>query len=275
MKTNCKRPNAPAESLAIAKLRDQMKSSLLWRNLGSLYSLQRRDEEPLRFAGGAENRSRTRKQTQSHRADPEQLSVMYYRHGKMNKAEDVFNEAVRVLPMTEGLDARADLLNNLGAVYHAKREFKKAEDYITRALNMAESQVGPRHPDLTFQLASLGILYTNTGQYAKAEEQFQRALAILEPAASAYETRIARLLHGLSRTYAAAGRKADSEATLARAVVLARKNVAAHPDMALIMDEYAERLRNAGKKREAEELRVEARLARIAAGLVVNAHSPF
>src|SRR6185295_10301094 len=128
---------------------------------------------------------------------------------------------------------------------------------------------------LSFQLGSLGMLYTDTGQYTKAEEQFQRALAILEPAASVYETRIARLLLGLNRTYAAAGRKADSEATLARAVVLARKNVSAHPDMAIIMDEYAERLRNAGKKREAEELRVEARLARIAAGLVVNAHSPF
>jgi hypothetical protein len=45
--------------------------------------------------------------------------------------------------------------------------------------------------------------------------------------------------------------------------------------MAGILEDYSASLNDQGKRKEAEELRVEAKRARVAAGLVVTAHQPF
>jgi tetratricopeptide (TPR) repeat protein len=166
-------------------------------------------------------------------------------------------------------------VNNLGAIYLTRREFDKAEQYFKKALKLTEDQVGLAHPDLTFSLSLLAILYTQTGQYDKAEEQYRRALGTLDLNNPIFETRVARLLDGLSRTYGAAGRKSEAEAALSRAAGIARRNIDGHSDMVMIMDAYAVTLKKNGRVMEAEELRGEARRARMAAGLVVNAHTPF
>jgi tetratricopeptide (TPR) repeat protein len=266
------------ESLAIyKKTPDKAKVALLLRHLGALYSLQRRDDEAQRVLNEALKITRADLQTDKRLIAEivNSLGVLYYRQGNMSKAEKFFLEAVQLLPAPDGLFGKADLLNNLGTVYYAKGYFDKAEKYLTRALKLTEGQVGPAHPDLTFSLSTLGVLYTDMGKYAEAEAQYQRALAILDSNPLVFETRIARLLHALSGTYTKAGRRVEADATLSRATTIARRNLAEHPDMAMIMEAYATALKNSGKPKEAEELRVEARRARMAAGLVVNAHSPF
>ncbi len=259
------------------KLANKSQMGLLLRSLGAVYSLQRRDEEAL---------SVLRKALKVAKSDDGQsdgtfvsqtlntLGMVYFRKGDVNKSEEFFNQAVRTLPNAESLNRRADLLNNLGAVYHAKHQFEKAEQYLNGALKVTEGQVGPNHPDLTFTMAALALLYIDMRQYTHAEQQYLRALEILGDR-PVFETRVARLLHGLSRNYAMAGRKADAAATLARAAALARKHVAEHTDLASMMDDYALLLRSGGKNKEAEEYRAEAKRARVAAGLVVNAHTFF
>src|SRR5262249_10227508 len=139
------------EALAIYKSRsDKMKVALLLRNIGGVYSLQGRNDEAQRALQEA---------LKIVRADPKPdqtfieqmlkcLGVEYYRQGNMKKAEQLCTQA---LAKTSG-DAynRADLLNNLGAVYHVKREFQKAEEYLKQALKVTEARVGFTHPDLTF-----------------------------------------------------------------------------------------------------------------------------
>ena len=265
------------ESLALYKhLGDNIRVAATLTDLGAVYSLQRRDHDALRLLEEALKIVKA-----SAPPDPASISqilnrvgIVYYRQGKMNKAEKIFNEALQIAPDYANLYRRADLLNNLGAIYHRKRQFEKAEQYFKSALKISEDEVGRMHPDLTFSLSSLAALYTDTGRYAEAEEQYQRALSILEPADSNFETRIARLLHGLSRMYSAAGRKSDAESALVRAAAIARRKVAEHSDMVLILDEFAERLRTSGKVKEAEELRGVAKRARVAAALVVSGRRP-
>jgi tetratricopeptide (TPR) repeat protein len=258
------------------KLADKKDMALLLRNLGAVYSLQRRDEEALSVLRKALKVAKTEDQLGGTFVGQtlNTLGMVYFRQGDVNKAEDFFNQAVRTLPNAESLNRRADLLNNLGAVYHAKHQFEKAEQYLNGALKVTEGQVGPNHPDLTFTLAALALLYVDMRQYTNAEQQYLRAINILSDK-PVFETRVARLLHGLSRNYAKGGRKADAAATLARAAALARKHVAEHADLASIMDDYALLLRSGGKNKEAEEYRAEAKRARVAAGLVVNAHTFF
>ena len=84
-----------------------------------------------------------------------------------------------------------------------------------------------------------------------------------------------RILYALSTTYVKVGRRTEAEALLAEAAVLARQHLGQHPDMAKIVEDYSTLLSNSGKTKEANELRGEAKRARVSNGLVINAHNPF
>jgi tetratricopeptide (TPR) repeat protein len=265
-----KAERAYKESLAIYKeLADRDQTSRLLQRLGGLYSLERRDDDALHTLRQALKLTKT---NPAGTVDVfNAIGVVYYRQGKTNKAAKFFRDAFQIVSASGLKLDSAGLLNNLGNVYQEKHQYAEAEDFLNRALRLIENEVGPSHPDLTFTLASLGILYTTTARYEEAENQYQRALRILEQDKSNLETRIARVLHGLSVTYAKAGRQSEADKTLAQAADIARRNLAGHADMADIVDQYSASLRNQGKSKEAEELRVEARRARMINGLVIAA----
>jgi len=273
-----KAERAYTESVAIYRqLPDQSRTALVLRNLGVLYSREQRDDDALRVLQHA--LKLTRVDPAAHVDLTAQvlnsIGMVYYRQSKNSKAETYFKQALQMVSASGVPFDTPELLNNLGAVYLSKHQFQKAEDLLQQALKITEMDFGPSHPDLTFTLTVLGALYTETGKYAAAEEQYQRALNILEPDKLALAARIAQVLHGLSAMYIKAGRKTEGEATLLRATVIARTNLSQNVDMASILEDYSAMLRKQGKTEEAEELRVEARRARMSAGLIVNAHNSF
>jgi tetratricopeptide (TPR) repeat protein len=264
------------EALTIYKqLADGKKIALLLRHLGAVYSLQRRDDDALRVLNQALKLTKAHQATALEVEVLNSFGVVYYRQGKHGKAAKFFNRALNGA-YSSGVPADfGELLNNLGNLYQAEHKYKEAEVFLKQALKRTETEVGPLHPDLTFTLASLGGLYTVTGRYADAEDQYQRALKILQPSQPDFDTRVARLLHALGASYARAGKKREADAALARAAEIARLNLAQHVDMAAILEDYSASLNDQGKRKEAEELRVEAKRARMAGGLVITAHQPF
>lgn len=62
------------------------------------------------------------------------------------------------------------------------REYSSAIVVAQKALQVAEQNVGPDHPDVAVSLNSLGVLYGISGDYQKPVALFQRALAIREKA---------------------------------------------------------------------------------------------
>jgi tetratricopeptide (TPR) repeat protein len=273
-----KAEQAYSDSLATyKKLSDRSNTAILLRNLGATYSLEGRDDDALRILQEALKLTRTI-------PDPNAglmaevlnaFGMTYYRQGKINKAEALFNQALQTISASGFPYDTTELLTNLGAVYIAKHKFQKAEEVFKRALKVKEAEVGPGHPDLTFILVGLGVLYTDVGRYTDAEDQYQRALRILGPGKPEFDTRIARILHVISQTYSKAGRKSEAEAALAQSAVIARRNLNQHPDMATIVEDYSTMLSNQGRTKEAGELRAEAKHARLTTGFVINAHSPF
>jgi tetratricopeptide (TPR) repeat protein len=273
-----KAERAYSESAAIyRRLSDKSRTALALRNLGILYSRERRDDEALRAL---------RQALQLARVDSAEhvdlmvgvlngMGMAYFLQGNNSKAENLFKQALKMVSDSGVSFDTSEPLNNLGAVYLAKHQFQKAEDFLQQALKITEMSAGPFHPDLTFTLTALGALYAETERYAAAEEQYQRALTILEPDELALETRIARVLYGLSAVYIKAGRKDEGENALLRAAAIARNNLSQSADMAAILEDYSAMLRKQGKTEDAEELRVEARRARVSNGLVTSAHNPF
>ena len=65
-------------------------------------------------------------------------------------------------------------------------DYKRATEVAQKALELADRQLSPEHPDVARSLNNLGLLYQEQGQYAQAEPLHKRALAIWEKALRPY-----------------------------------------------------------------------------------------
>src|SRR5262245_46413754 len=110
----------------------------------------------------------------------------------------------------------AHTTNNLGELYRAKRQFKKAEEVIQRSITLAEKEPGSPNAELAAMFSNLGRLYTDMKLYDEAEYQYQRSLSILDKAQFVLPSQVVHTLHGLSKTYLRKGEPALAEQSLAR-----------------------------------------------------------
>jgi tetratricopeptide (TPR) repeat protein len=273
-----KAERAFSESLTIYKrLSDSMGTTLGLRNLGAIYSLEGRYDDALRTLQQALKLTKDSKPSVPSIAAQvlNSLGVLYFQQRKYGKAESFFNQAMELVSSTSSPLNSGEVLSNLASVYSVRGHVDKAEDSYRRALEITEAAIGRSHPDLTFTLSSLGVLYSDSGRYTEAEIQYKRALAILEADKTAFSTRIAKILQRLAVTYLRAGRRSDAEVILEQAAGIARRHIAEDRDMVTIIEDYSASLKAVGKASEAEELRAEARRARLKESLVVNGHNPF
>jgi tetratricopeptide (TPR) repeat protein len=263
-----KAERAFSESLTIYKrLSDSMGTTLGLRNLGAIYSLEGRYDDALRTLQQALKLTKDSKPSVPSIAAQvlNSLGVLYFQQRK----------AMELVSSTSSPLNSGEVLSNLASVYSVRGHVDKAEDSYRRALEITEAAIGRSHPDLTFTLSSLGVLYSDSGRYTEAEIQYKRALAILEADKTAFSTRIAKILQRLAVTYLRAGRRSDAEVILEQAAGIARRHIAEDRDMVTIIEDYSASLKAVGKASEAEELRAEARRARLKESLVVNGHNPF
>jgi len=279
-----------SRSLAIfRRLPDRtFETAVVLRNLGSVYSIDRRNSEALKVLSEAlkliEKQTTARAQTLAAQILTS-LGVIYSVQGKLKRAETVLAQSVRIsssaladfdpgdVPRSQPDDRRQVLasgLNVLGAVHQGQRKYEKAEEFYKRSLEVTEERLGPTHPDLTLTLINLGALYTEVGRYREAEAQYQRSLAILERTGPALDSRRVRTLHGLGKTYFKEGEKTSAEATLVQAVDLARRNPVASGEIPTLLDTYAAVLNGLGKLEEAQRSRAEAKRTRAAMALRVR-----
>jgi tetratricopeptide (TPR) repeat protein len=97
---------------------------------------------------------------------------------------------------------------DLGRAGHYDRAIIVAK----KALEVAEHNVGPHHPDVATSLSGLAELYREKGDYAAAEPLHKRALAIFEQTLGPTHPAVATSLNNLAALYRAMQR--DAEATL-------------------------------------------------------------
>jgi len=134
------------------------------RNLASVYSVNRRDSDALRALGEASKL--LKKNTPEEQALAAQLQntlgMVYYRQGKMSRAEPLLVQAMATRSLAGG-DAYvtdAQILSNLGAIYQKQRKYAKAEESYKRSLEITERRLGPVHPYLAWTHGNLAELYS-------------------------------------------------------------------------------------------------------------------
>jgi tetratricopeptide (TPR) repeat protein len=113
-------------------------------------------------------------------------------------------------------------------------DHQRAVEVGKQALELAEKNLGPDHPDVADSLHILAEIYRSQGEYAQAEPLFKRSLAIAEEAFGPDDQYVAAVLEDLARLYAAQRQFAEAESLLKR--MLAIKEKAFGPDHREVAD---------------------------------------
>lgn len=114
------------------------------------------------------------------------------------------------------------LSDEAGKLYN-QGQFAQAEAIAQQALAVAESTLGPDHPDVAANLNSLARLYKSLGRHAQAEQYYQRALAIYEKALGPEHPYVATNLNNLAQLYDTKGQYAQAEALYLRSLSIREK----------------------------------------------------
>jgi tetratricopeptide (TPR) repeat protein len=114
-----------------------------------------------------------------------------------------------------------------------KGDYDGAAEMGKRALEVAEKDFGPDHPDTAGSLYNLGLVYIKQHKDAEAEPLFKRALAITEKALGPDDARVATILEALSSLYFIQGQYPEAEPLYKRLLAVREKTLGPdHPDVA-------------------------------------------
>jgi tetratricopeptide (TPR) repeat protein len=80
--------------------------------------------------------------------------------------------------MQDNHPSTAKTLHNIGLVKDCQDEYKKALDFILKALKINEKVFGDNHPSTEDCLKSIGIVNNNQGEYKEALDYYNKALKI-------------------------------------------------------------------------------------------------
>ena len=148
---------------------------------------------------------------------------------KFRKAKDLFDKGVYQRAASTYLEAsklfkkKKDTLNytvclsNAASSYSKNNEFKKAEFYLQRALEIQKKILKSNHPHIANSLNNLGSAYCNTRQFKIAENYYQQALQIREEIFESNHPEIANSLNNLGSVYYEKGKLKKAEEYFQRA----------------------------------------------------------
>jgi tetratricopeptide (TPR) repeat protein len=151
------------------------------------------------------------------------LGALYANQGKLSKAEQMYERALRGYEGVLGPTHTSTLVtvNNLGLLYADQDKLDGAEQMYERALRGFEEALGPTHTSTLATVNNLGTLYKAQGKLSEAEQMFERALRGYEEALT--PTHTSRLgpvnnLGNLGILYAYQGKLSEAEQMYKRAL---------------------------------------------------------
>ena len=117
----------------------------------------------------------------------------------------------------QGAGIEWEILNQEVTELYRTGKYDRAVVVAKKALEVAEKNVGPNHPDVGTSLNNLALLYNTQGQYAQAEPLYKRALAIREKALGPDHPSVATSLENLAALYRTTKREEEAKTLEQRA----------------------------------------------------------
>jgi tetratricopeptide (TPR) repeat protein len=128
--------------------------------------------------------------------------------------------ALPAISHAQGAGIEWDTLNREVLELYRVGKYDRAVVMAQKALQVAEQNVGPDHPDVATSLNNLALLYDTQGDYAKAEPLYKRSLAILEKALGPDHPVVATSLENIAELYRKTGREIAAEELEKRAATI-------------------------------------------------------
>ncbi len=111
----------------------------------------------------------------------------------------------------KGAGIEWEILNREAMELYRAGKYDRAVVVAQKALEVAEQNVGPDHPDVAQSLNNLALLYQTQGEYAKAEPLYKRSLGIWEKALGPDHPRVATILENLADLYWNTKRRSEAK----------------------------------------------------------------
>ncbi|HEU5157319.1 MAG TPA: tetratricopeptide repeat protein [Streptosporangiaceae bacterium] len=144
------------------------------------------------------------------------------------------------------------LLNQTALFLQVQGQTRRAQQFLTKAVDIAEAFYGPDHPDVAIRLGNLAATYRALGQPAEAKPLEDRALAITEAVYGPDHPTVAIWLGNLAATYRALGQPAEAKPRFERALAITEAVYGPdHPDVAIWLGNLAATYRDLGQPAEA------------------------
>lgn len=132
------------------------------------------------------------------------IAIIHREKGDFNKTIEIYQYVFDVLIPIVGQNhshvARTHL--NIATAYMGKREYKKAESHLNRALEIWRSTIGEYHPTVSVVYMNLGNIYQEEHKdFEKAMTFYQTALNIRLTTLGGKHHEVAEMYHNIGNTY--------------------------------------------------------------------------
>ncbi len=125
----------------------------------------------------------------------------YRQRGKLQQAEDMFKNTLRILELRLGCESVqfAAVLSDLGRLHEEQGRHEESEQLLKEALRITKKVLGDQCLDVATSLRNLGELCERQGRVNEAQAYFEEVLRIQElkgnvTAAAATRIRLSELL---------------------------------------------------------------------------------
>lgn len=117
-------------------------------------------------------------------------------------------------------DSDSYRLNSEGRTLLDQHQYTAAARVFRRAVDRAESELGPREPATAMMLRNLALAYVHTGDAVGAERSAKAAYSIMESRFGPNDPSLTPVLNVLAECYAATGRVEEAQRASEQAVLL-------------------------------------------------------
>jgi len=125
--------------------------------------------------------------------------------------------AVAVSVVGQGPVSEWEILTSEVMKHYGSGDYAKGVEVAERALQVAQQNDGPDHPNVALSLGNLAELYEAQGVYAEAEPLYKRSLAILEEAFGQDSPFLVPTLLNMASLYREIGRDNEAQRVMERA----------------------------------------------------------
>ncbi len=125
------------------------------------------------------------------------LGAVYMRLGRMQECRDFYESALYSFRRNNHKEGIARALNNLGIILKNGSDWRKAKEYLSRALLVSE-EIG-NYAHVSVHCKNLGILYAKLCQWEAGEECLSRTISINRELGNQYSLASALLARGILR----------------------------------------------------------------------------